>query len=265
MPKNPIKIATWNVNSVNARLPNVVEYLRENPLDIVLLQELKCVEEAFPALEIGDLGYNVAVFGQKTYNGVAILSKFPIDEVIRGIPEFQDDQSRYIEAVISVPNGAIRVASVYVPNGGEVESDKFQYKMRFFDALNTHLKNTLKYEEVFLVGGDYNVAFEDIDVHNPAELRGTTCFHPKEQQKFASILNLGFDDSFRKKNPDLKEFSWWDYRAGGWQNNKGMRIDYILTSPEASDKITNCWVDKTPRGKEKASDHTVVVCELAID
>lgn len=259
-----ISIATWNVNSIKARLPNVVEWLRESKTDIVLLQELKCLEEAFPKTEIEDCSYNLAIFGQKTYNGVAVLSKFPIDEFFCGIPNFSDENSRYIEAVISVNGSAIRVASVYVPNGQEPYSEKFQYKMRFYDALENHLANIKNLDEKIIIGGDFNCAPEDIDVYGPKSLKGTTCFHPDEQQKFRKILNHGYFDLFRKFNPDNHQFSWWDYRAGAYNYNKGMRIDFLLANAQTADSAKNCIIDAEPRGKEKASDHTPVVCEIEV-
>ena len=260
-----ISIATWNVNSIKARLPNVVEWLRNAKPDVVLLQELKCLEEAFPKMEIEDCGYNVAAHGQKTYNGVAILSKFPIEDVTRNIPEFEDDAARYIEGVISVGGGAIRVASVYVPNGQEPGSEKFQYKMRFFEKLHHHLKTLRDYDEKILIGGDYNCAPEDIDVYDPKSLRGTTCFHPDEQAHMRKLFNLGYADVYRKLHPHKHEFSWWDYRAGAFNYNKGMRIDHILANPKAADSMVGCVIDAEPRGHEKASDHTPVVCTLELN
>ncbi len=287
-----IKIATFNVNSIKARLNNVKDWLKSSNCDIALLQELKCEESAFPREELFDLGYNCAVFGQKTYNGVAILSKFPIEDVVKGLPGFDkdlgvkkkgssdlfddensDQQARYIEAVIPVKDTAIRVASIYVPNGGGAlengenleESQKFTYKMDFFDALKLHMKESLKNDEIMIFGGDYNVANHDIDVYDPKNLDGTVCFHHEERKKFRSILNLGYTDSFRALNPYDQHFSWWDYRSGAWQHNKGMRIDYLLTSPMATDKIASCEInDKGVRDQEKASDHCPVTIELDI-
>lgn len=260
-----ISIATWNVNSVKARLPNVVEWLNSSKTDIVLLQELKCMEEAFPRMEIEDCGYNVAISGQKTYNGVAILSRFPIDDVIRGIPEYGDEAARYIEGVINVGKEAIRVASVYVPNGMSPDSEKFQYKMNFFDELHTHLKNLRRFDEKVFIGGDYNCAPDDMDVYDPRSLRGTTCFHPAEQEKFRKLLNAGYLELFRKVNPDNHSFSWWDYRAGAFNYNKGMRIDHILANPKGADCVVDCVIDAEPRAKEKASDHTPVICTINLD
>lgn len=290
-----IKIATFNVNSIKARLNNVKDWLKESNVDVALLQELKCEEDKFPFEEMLDLGYNAAVLGQKTYNGVAILSKFPIEDVVKGLPGFEADlgvknkasnadlfgeeaakqqQARYIEGVISVPNGkALRVASIYVPNGGGElengqnleESRKFRYKMDFFDGLRAHFANLLEFEEVTILGGDFNVANHEIDVFDAKNLAGTVCFHDDERRKFWNLLNLGLVDCWRAANLDEQAFSWWDYRGGAWQYNKGMRIDYLLASPLAADLVAGCeMADKGVRDREKASDHCPVVVELEV-
>ncbi len=290
MPK--IKIASFNVNSVKARLPSILAWLKSSQPDIILLQELKCLEKDFPFEQFFDMGYNAAVAGQKTYNGVAILSKFKIEDVVKQLPsvggvgshrnklvnlfdgeEVIDEQARYIEAVISAHGTAIRVASVYVPNGGgEISanetletSEKFLYKLNFFDRLNAHFSKLLTYDEIAIFGGDYNVAAEKIDVYDPVNLEGTVCFHPLEQQKFRGLLNLGLTDSYRALHQQNQAFSWWDYRAGGWQYNKGLRIDYLLASPLAADKITAAEIeDKGVRDQEKASDHCPIVVMLEV-
>lgn len=271
-----IKIATFNVNSVKARLLNVKAWIENSKPDIILLQELKCMEEAFPLEFFLDLGYNAAINGQKTYNGVAILSKFKMEDVVKTLPDHgveMPTQSRYIEAVIPINKTAIRVASIYVPNGGgEIlpgetleTSAKFQYKLNFFDQLNAHFKKVLTYDEIAIFGGDYNVAHEAIDVYDAINLEGTVCFHELERKKFRSLLNLGLTDAYRAQNPKAQNFSWWDYRGGSWQYNKGMRIDYLLTSALASDKIVSATIeDKGVRDQEKASDHTPVCIEIEI-
>jgi len=255
-----MKIVTWNVNSVKSRLEHLQKYLREFSPDIVLLQELKCVTESFPYIEIEELGYNVVAHGQKTYNGVAILSKHRIEDVKTGLDGFgidgttADEQSRYIEAV----TGGFRVASVYVPNGQAVDSDKFPYKLNFFDRLRTHISGLLEYNEKVVIGGDYNVAPKAIDVYDPKSLAGTVCFHPLEQEKWRSLEFAGYTDAFRAKNPDRQQFSWWDYRAGAWEHGKGMRIDHLLLSPQAADCLVSCETEDTPRRWEKPSDHAPV-------
>lgn len=261
-----LRIATWNVNSVKSRIGHLLDVLRaDNAPDILLLQELKCQDDAFPYMEIEDAGYNVAVHGQKTYNGVAVLSKFPIDETTKGLPGNNEDlESRYIECVISLPQTAIRVASVYVPNGQEPYSEKFKYKMAFFERLYAHAEKLLEYNEMLVIGGDYNVAPTNIDVFDPKSLEGTTCFHPEERKRYRALLGLGFTDAYRAINPQTQGFSWWDYRAGSWQHNKGMRIDHLLLSPQAADVTFASDIDLIPRDKEKPSDHTPAWCELKI-
>lgn len=244
-----MKIVSWNVNSVKSRLEHLIRYLRESSPDVVLLQELKCVDDAFPRLEIEDIGYNVATYGQKSYNGVAILSKYRIEDVHR---EFDDEQARYIEAVTN----NVRVASVYVPNGQEVGSDKFAYKLSFFEKLRRHMQNIFEYEEKIVIGGDFNVAPHDIDVYDPKLLRGTVCFNPQEQACFRALLGIGYIDSYRALSGNKQEFSWWDYRAGAYQHNKGMRIDHILLNPEAADAMQAAGIDHAPRTWDKPSDHT---------
>lgn len=268
-----IKIATFNVNSIKARLPRVLEWLKNSNPDIVCLQELKCVEEEFPFEAISDAGYNAAVFGQKTYNGVAILSKFRIEETIKGLPNFADEKARYIESLISVHGKIIRIASAYIPNGGGElldgerleESEKFLYKMNFFEALKERFSNLLKEDELQIFGGDFNVGVEEIDVFDAKSLNGTVCFHPLERQKMRAILNLGLVDSYRAIHENGHIFSWYDYRGGAWQNGKGLRIDYLLASPKAADKIIAATVeDKGVRDLEKASDHCPCIVEIEL-
>ena len=260
-----ISIATFNVNSIKARLPNILAWLDEAKPDIALLQELKCVDEAFPAMEIEERGYNLALHGQKTYNGVAILSKFPLEDVHRGLAgEDSDEQARYIEAIASVPGGAVRVASAYVPNGQDVASDKFPYKLRFFDRLYAHWQQRLRYNEIAVLGGDFNCAPMPIDVYDPRSLDGTVCYHPEERARLRSLVNLGFYDAFRVKNPDLQPFSWWDYRGGGYERGHGLRIDHLLLSGMAVDRLESCIIDENPRRQEKPSDHAPVICTLKL-
>lgn len=257
-------IATWNINSIKSRLPHLLSYLKGDMApDVLLLQELKCQTDAFPYMEIEDAGYNVAVHGQKTYNGVAILSKYPLDDVVKQLPgDETDEQARYIEAVVSLDGYAMRVASVYVPNGQEPGSDKFAYKLRFFDRLYAHAATLLTYEEILVIGGDYNVAPAPVDVFDAKALDGTTCYHPEERKKFRALESLGLTDVYRTANDNIQKFSWWDYRAGAWEQNKGMRIDHLLASPEAADRITGCDIYLEPRKLEKPSDHTPVWCTL---
>lgn len=256
-----ISIAAWNVNSIRSRLQHLLDWLRSDKPDIVLLQELKCTDDVFPSMEIEELGYNIAIYGEKSYNGVAILSKFPLDDISRGLSENEEDnQSRYIEAVVSLPKTAIRVASVYVPNGQETTSDKFAYKKRFLDKLHSHVQNLLAYEEVLIIGGDYNIAPEDSDVHDPKLWEGSVLTHDEVRSRFRKIINLGMYDACRVLQPQGNtEYSWWDYRANSFANDNGLRIDHLLLSPQAADRLTKYYVKKDLRELDKASDHAPVV------
>lgn len=259
-------IATWNVNSVRQRLPHLLSWIADNQPDMLLLQETKCVNEQFPTMELEEAGYNLALHGQKTFNGVAILSRYPLSDIITALPHNEtDEQCRYIEAVASLPNGsAVRVASVYVPNGQAIDSDKFPYKMHFLDCLRLHTQTLLAYEEVLVMGGDYNIAPDAIDVFNAQKMAGQICFHPEERARLRSLLNMGMYDAFRLKHPTAQQFSWWDYRAGMFDRNEGLRIDHLLLSPQAADKLDECEIDAAPRRLEKPSDHAPLWCRLKI-
>lgn len=254
-----MKIVTWNLNSIRARLENFTGWLAEHQPDVLLLQEIKCEAHNFPEETIADLGYNIAIHGQKTFNGVAILSKYPIDDVQCGLPTYSEDvQARYIEAVT---NG-VRVASVYVPNGQSVKSEKYVYKLTFLERLHQHLANTLLYEEAFVIGGDYNIAPTDLDVADPQAWQEEVLCSTPERKSFNALLHLGFRDAFRLSYPTEKIYSWWDYRSQSWPKNEGLRIDHLLLSPQATDRLEITGIDKTPRGREKASDHAPVWCIL---
>lgn len=259
-------IATWNVNSIRQRLSALLNWVDENKPDILLLQETKCVNESFPAMELEERGYNLALHGQKTFNGVAILSKYPLSDIVTMLPgEETDDHCRYIEAVASLPNGSVlRVASVYVPNGQSPDSEKFPYKLRFMDRLYAHAQTLLGYEEMLVMGGDYNIAPESIDVFNTQKMAGQVCFHPEERAKLRSLLNLGLYDAFRLKYPAQQRFSWWDYRLQQFERNEGLRIDHLLLSPQAADRLLECEIDLAPRRLEKPSDHAPVWCRLSL-
>lgn len=229
---------------------------------MVLLQELKSEAESFPRLEIEELGYNIELVGQKTYNGVAILSKFPLDDVSYRLEgEDEDVQARYIEALVCAPT-PVRVASIYVPNGNEVASEKFAYKMRFYDRLYGHAKQLLAAEEPVILGADYNVAPAPIDVYDHAKLDGSVCYHADERAKLRSLMHLGYYDAFRVLHPEHQQFSWWDYRGGSYAQNKGLRIDHLLCNAQAMDAVQSCVIDETTRGWEKPSDHAPVMATL---
>ena len=258
-----VKIATWNVNSIKVRLPHVLDWLKTAEPDILLLQELKCIEDNFPRMEIEDAGYSVAVAGQKTYNGVAILSKTQLEDVITELPgDDQDEQARYVEAVTDVDGCVLRVGSIYLPNGNPVDTEKYDYKLAWMDRLQTHAKNLLADEEVVVLAGDYNIIPEDADVWDPEAWRDDALFRMETRQKFRSILNLGYTEAFRALHSELGRYSFWDYQMGAWQKDYGIRIDHLLLSPQATDLLTACDIDKKPRGLERASDHTPVWCEL---
>lgn len=256
----PTTLATWNVNSVRSRLQHLLGWLKETAPDVVLLQELKCLEEAFPAMEIEELGYNLAIYGEKSYNGVAILSKYPLSDVSRGLAgDESDTQARYIEAVVEGPT-VMRVASVYVVNGQEVGSEKHAYKLRFLDRLEAHLRTLRTYEETLIVGGDYNIAPEDVDVHNPRFWENSVLTHDSVREKLRRIINMGFYDAAQLTNS--RAFSWWDYRGGALEADDGLRIDLMLLSAQAADRLQSCHVDRNIRELEKASDHAPVVITL---
>ncbi|MDA9163674.1 exodeoxyribonuclease III [Rickettsiaceae bacterium] len=256
------KIVTWNVNSVKVRMEHLRELIKDHDPDVICLQELKCETDKFPAFELSDLSYNLYIHGQKTYNGVAILSKLPADEVKTEFPNNPaPEQARFIEVSFDTPIGYARVISLYAPNGGEVGSDKFAMKLDFYDAFTDYINSIKSFEEKMFIGSDYNIAPFDIDVHSPERLRNSTCFTYTEQEKLRSILNAGFVDNFRAKHPNTQEYSWWDYRAGSFAQNKGMRIDTILSTNNAVPHLKDCIIDYKTREKQKPSDHAPVIAE----
>ena len=254
-----VKIATWNVNSIKARLPHLLAWLREAAPDVVLLQEIKTTAEQFPRLEVEDAGYNVAVAGQKTYNGVAVLSRRPIDVELTTLPgDAADEQARYLEAF----TGDVRVASIYLPNGNPVDSDKYPYKLAWMERLYAHVRTLLATEDAVVLGGDFNVAPEDGDVFDPAAWKDDALCRPETRAAWRSIVHLGLTDAFRAMTGETGRYSWWDYRGGAWSRDHGLRIDHLLLSPQAADRLQGAGIDRKPRGWEKASDHTPVWCEL---
>lgn len=261
-----IKIATWNVNSLRQRLEHLLRWIDEASPDVLLLQETKVTDDQFPRMELEDKGYNLAYIGQKTFNGVAILSRLPLEDVVTSLAgDDADEQARYIEALVTTPKGVIRVASAYVPNGQAPDSDKFAYKMKFFDRLYARSQQLLAEDVPLVIGGDYNVAPLPIDVLNPQKQDGTICYHPQEREKLRSLQYLGLSDAFRQFHPQREQaFSWWDYRAAAFERNDGFRIDHLLLSAEAADACIACDIDPTPRRWDKPSDHTPVWCELEV-
>lgn len=259
-----INIVSWNVNSINSRLLHIEKLIATHNPSIILLQEIKCITERFPYVQLEDLGYNIAVLGQKSYNGVAILSKSSITDIIEHLPNLEDEsfEARYIEASTQIDEVYLRVASVYVPNGREVDSQYFVRKLNFLQCLQQHLLQRQKYDENLVIGGDFNVAPENIDVYNPIALNNTIGFNIQERALLRSILNQGFFDSFRIANPGKQEFSWWDYRSSGIQHNKGMRIDHILLSPQSSDLLIESGIYRDIRLLEKPSDHAPIYAKF---
>ncbi|RAK62030.1 exodeoxyribonuclease III [Phenylobacterium kunshanense] len=257
-----MRLATWNVNSVNARLETVLRWFEAAQPDVACLQEIKCVDEKFPAEAFERLGYNVAVHGQKTYNGVALVSKRPLEDVRRGLPgDDGDEQARYIEAVVSGPQ-PVRVASIYLPNGNPVGTEKFAYKLAWMDRLNAHARELLAWEEPFALMGDYNVIPEPRDAEFPKNWEGDALFQPESRRAFRALKNLGLTEAYLQADGAPGAYTFWDYQAGAWQRNNGIRIDHALLSPEATDLLTGVSIHRDVRGWDKPSDHVPLVIEL---
>jgi exodeoxyribonuclease-3 len=261
-----MKIATWNINGVKARIDNLRQWLVDSAPDIACLQEIKSVDEGFPRLEIESLGYHIETHGQKGFNGVAILSKIKPDEVMRGLPggvgpDGQvDEQSRYIECVFSVAGGVIRVASIYLPNGNPSDDPvKYPYKLTWMERLRKHAEQCLALEEPLILAGDYNVIPEPHDCFDPAVWATDALFLPKTRAAFRALENLGLTDAVRATTDATKLYTFWDYQAGAWQKNNGIRIDHLMLSPEAADRLKATLIEKHVRGWEKPSDHVPVV------
>jgi exodeoxyribonuclease-3 len=254
------RVASWNVNSVKARLPLLLEWLAEAKPDIVLLQEIKCVDAEFPRLELEAAGWQCAAAGQKTYNGVAILARQPIAVTERALPgDGGDPQARYLEARV----GDLRVASIYLPNGNPIGGDKFAYKLAWMARLEAHAAALLAAEEVVVLGGDFNVIPEPIDARTPAAWVNDALFQPASRAAFRRIVWRGWTDAIRALDPTGPAWTYWDYQGGAWESDNGIRIDHLLLSPRAADRLTAAGVDRKPRGKPRASDHTPAWCELA--
>jgi exodeoxyribonuclease-3 len=259
-----MKIATWNVNSVNARLETALGVVRDLDADVVCLQELKCEDGKFPREAFEDAGYNVATHGQKTYNGVAILSRFRFEEVQARLPgDEADEQARYLEAVVAAPSGPVRVASLYLPNGNPVGTEKFAYKLAWMDRLIAHARGLLALEEPLVLAGDYNVIPRDEDCHSPAAWAGDALFQPESRAKLRALGNLGFTDAFMAADGRGHCYSFWDYQAGAWPKDHGIRIDHLMLSPQAADRLRAVTIFREARGQEKPSDHVPVVATLA--
>ncbi|MEO0912334.1 MAG: exodeoxyribonuclease III [Pseudomonadota bacterium] len=257
-----MKIATFNINGIKARLPALLAWLEDAKPDVALLQEIKSVDEAFPREPIEDLGYSVETHGQKGFNGVAILSKLPLEDVTRGLPgDDSDEQARWIEATV-VGKEAVRLCGLYLPNGNPAPGPKFDYKLAWMQRLKARAEALLKSEEIALMAGDYNIIPQAEDCANPKAWEGDALYRPESHAAYREILNLGFTDALRATTVAPEIYTFWDYQAGAWEKNNGIRIDHHLLTPQAADRLLACGVDSEIRGREKPSDHVPVWIEL---
>lgn len=255
-----LKLASWNVNSLKVRLEQVLNWLDETNTDILALQETKLTDENFPAQIFTKKGFHISFIGQKTYNGVAIISRYPMTDIEMIIPDFEDPQRRFLAATI----GELRLINLYVPNGSSVDSDKYPYKLQFLEKIKAYIEAQMQMHSKLAVVGDFNIAPEDIDVHDPVLWQGNVLVSPPERQAFQELLALGLIDSFRHKAKDEIAYSWWDYRQAAFRRNLGLRIDHILLSQHLNDFCKQSQIDKAPRKLERASDHAPVWVELDI-
>lgn len=261
-----MRIATWNVNSIRQRLDHLLTWLKERSPDIVCLQEIKCVDEAFPREPIEALGYNVVTHGQKTFNGVALLSRTRFDESRSGLDgDGEDTHARFLEGSVSYAGGALRIACLYLPNGNPVGTDKYTYKINWMKRLLEYSRKRLKDEQPLVLAGDFNVIPAPEDVYNPAAWAGDALFLPQTRENFRALLNLGLTDAIRAVSDQAGQYTFWDYQAGAWAKNNGLRIDHLLLSPQAADRLVDAGIDKHVRGWEKASDHVPVWIDLDLN
>jgi len=262
-----VKIATFNINGIKARLPRLLEWLDEFQPDVACLQEIKSIDENFPRLELEEKGWIVETHGQKSFNGVAFISKHPLEDVVRSLPALdgsaceEDEQARYMEATVK----GVRIATIYLPNGNPQPGPKFDYKLSWMDRLIARGKHLLESEMPVVLAGDYNVIPHDEDCHNPAAWVDDALTQPESRSRFRTLLNLGYTDALRQIIPSGPAYSYWDFQRGAWQKDHGIRIDHLLLSPQAADILEDCAVDRIPRGKEKPSDHTPVWIKLNVD
>jgi exodeoxyribonuclease-3 len=260
-----MQIATWNINGVKARIDTALAWLKEARPDVACLQEIKSVDEAFPKSVFEDLGYNVATHGQKGFNGVAILSRTPMEDVEARLPgDDEDEQARYLEAVITGDRGIVRVGCLYLPNGNPVDSEKYPYKLAWMDRLIAHARERLKLEEPFVLAGDYNIIPEPRDAARPQDWVNDALFLQTSREKFHELTALGFTDALRAMDASDGVYTFWDYQAGAWQKNNGIRIDHMMLSPQATDRLKGVRIDKHVRGWEKPSDHVPVVIDVDV-
>lgn len=255
-----MKLATWNVNSLSVRLPQVLDWLAANPVDVLALQELKLTDDKFPHQAFKDAGYESVCFGQKTYNGVALITKSNATDIIKNIPGFDDEMARVITGTVD----GIRVVGAYFPNGQEPGSEKFEYKMEWLKGLRSWLKTEILSHPNLVLMGDFNITTDDADVWDPIALEGTIHCTDEERYELAALKALGLVDAYRLFPQAAKSFSWWDYRNAGFRRNQGLRIDYVLVSKALSSQTKACIIDKTPRKNERPSDHTPVIVEIQV-
>ena len=260
-----MKVATWNVNSVRKRTANLVAWLQSAKPDVVVLQEIKAQDAQFPKSEIEAAGYRVEIVGQKGFNGVALLSLHPVEITARALPEPADDEpARYIEGRLQTPSGPLTIGGLYLPNGNPIGTEKFAYKIAWMDRLAQRARALLATEEMFVLGGDYNVIPTDADVYSPAAFAGDALTQPQSRQALRTLLNLGLTDAVRAVHVEGPQYTYWDYQAGAWQKDNGLRIDHLLLSPQAADRLTAVGIDKEQRGRPEPSDHVPVWCELDV-
>jgi len=255
-----MKIATWNVNSMNVRQPHVIEWLQAHQPDVLVLQEIKQLTEKFPVDDLQAIGYHSIASGQKTYNGVAVISKTPATDPVTDFPDLDDPQRRILASTV----GDVRIVDLYIPNGSEVGSEKYEYKLGWLASLQRFLETELKAHEKLVVLGDFNIAPADEDVHDPEKWGEAILCSPQERKALRDVIDLGLTDVFRKFEHPEKTFSWWDYRAAGFRRNAGLRIDLILSSDAMTKHCSSCYVDKEPRAWERPSDHAPVVAEFDV-
>jgi len=260
-----MKIASWNVNSLRVRIEHVKEWLQTNSPDILCLQELKMPDSEFPSEEFSNIGYHSQFTGQKTYNGVAILSKEPLTNVVKDMPDFEDPMRRYIAGDYSCPNGqSLTIVNVYVPNGQALDSDKFQYKRVWFAKLQAAMRKSLAAEPNTVLVGDFNITPSSLDVHDPKRWEGKIHCSDIERLMLQKLMSEGLYDTYRHFNAEGEKFSWWDYRGAGYRANEGLRIDLVLSSSSMLDSAISSSIDETPRKLERPSDHTPVIAEYAL-
>ena len=259
-----MKITTWNVNSVNARIDHLIKFIKEDQSDIYLIQELKCTNESFPISEIESIKYNCNINGQKAWNGVAIISKNNLKITNNCIPNYKDENARFIETEIELNNikTKIKLINIYLPNGNPIDTEKFDYKLEWMEKFYNYIKSIVENNKPIIIGGDFNVIPSDEDVYSPENFKNDACAHPLTRQRFRKLLNLGFTDTVKILVPGNTNWTFWGYRGGNWQKGNGLRIDHFLTTPELTDLIKEVKVNRAPRGWEKASDHTPVTIEF---